>query len=261
MKTEIAKIEKPEERELRKKLAELGKLEEKLAERELDLATFKAELNAFENLYIRIVGLKYSELDEIQAQIAEAKMRIMPSDRRTQEEAVRARARAEASSDATASEIARKVEEFKPSENLKNLYREVAKRIHPDLAENEIELLRRQQLMAEANSAYEEGDETRLRAILTEWENSPEAVKGDSPGSKLVRVIRKIAQAEARLSAIDSETAELKDSDLYQLKIRAEDAETGGRDLLVEMASNLEKKINSAKKELQKIIKGIPRDE
>ena len=261
VKTEIVKTEKPEERELRKKLAELSELEGKLAQRELDLATFKAELNAFETLYIRIVGVKYTELDEIQAQIAEAKLRINPSDRRAREEAVRARAKAQESSDATASDDARKAEEFKPTENLKKLYREVAKRIHPDLAENEIELLRRQQLMAEANRAYEENDDTRLRAILTEWENSPEAVKGDSHGAKLVRVIRKIAQAEARLSAIDLETAQLKESDHYQLKIRAEEVEKEGRDLLVEMASNLEKKIDSAKKELQKIIKRAPNNE
>jgi hypothetical protein len=47
--------------------------------------------------------------------------------------------------------------------------------------------------MAEANRAYEEGDEERLRVILQEWEGSPESVKGDGPGAELVRVIRKIA--------------------------------------------------------------------
>ncbi|GAG27675.1 unnamed protein product, partial [marine sediment metagenome] len=83
----------------------------------------------------------------------------------------------------------------------------------------------------------------------------------DSHGAKLVRVIRKIAQAEARLSAIDSEIAQLKESDHYQLKIRAEEGEKEGRDILVEMASNLEKKIDSAKIELQKIIKGAPNNE
>jgi len=112
-----------------------------------------------------------------------------------------------------------------------------------------------------ANRAYEEGDATRLRAILAEWENSTEAVKGDSPGAKLVRVIRKMAQAKARLSSIDSEIAQFKESDPYQLKIRAEEVEKEGRDLLVEMASDLEKKINSAKKELQKIIKGALNNE
>lgn len=70
MKNEIAKKETPEERELRKKLAELAELEGILGEKELELATFKAELNAFEAMYMGIVGIKYAELDEIEAKIA-----------------------------------------------------------------------------------------------------------------------------------------------------------------------------------------------
>jgi hypothetical protein len=258
METDIIKTEKPEERELRKKLAELRELEGKLAQGELDLATFKAELNAFENLYMRIVGIRYTELDEIQAQIAEARMRINPEDEMARKEAARARVKAQESSDAVSGDDTRKSEEFKPSEDLKKLYREVAKCIHPDFAENPTELLRRQQLMAEANRAYEECDEARLRSILAEWENSPESVKGDIPGAKLIRVIRKIAQAEARLSSIDLEIDQMKKSDLYQIKIRAEKAEKEGRDLLAEMASNLETKIELARTELKKVINKAP---
>jgi len=55
-----------------------------------------------------------------------------------------------------------KREPFTPSENLKKLYREVAKRVHPDLATEESERQRRHELMAEANRAYAEGDEARL---------------------------------------------------------------------------------------------------
>jgi hypothetical protein len=49
----------------------------------------------------------------------------------------------------------------------------------------------------------------------------------------------------------------LKESDIYQLKIRVDEAEKEGRDLLIEMASNLEWKIDLAKDELQKIMKEI----
>jgi hypothetical protein len=42
--------------------------------------------------------------------------------------------------------------------------------------------------MAEANAAYEKGDETRLHAILQEWESSSEAVKGDGVVAELVRI-------------------------------------------------------------------------
>ena len=253
MKTEIEKAETPEEKELRKKSGKLAELETELAQSELDLATLRAELNAFEALYIRKVGGKYAKLDEIEAQIAEAKLRVNPTDENARREAKQARTRAHESREATGIVQKPGYEKFFPSEKLKKLYREVAKRIHPDLAEDDFERSSRQKLMAEANKAYEEGDEEKLHAILTEWESSPESVKGKGPGADLIRVIRKIAQAEARVRAIESEIFQLKKTDLYNLKIKAEEIGKKGRDLLDEMAANLENRIDSAKRELQKI--------
>ena len=108
--------------------------------------------------------------------------------------------------------------------------------------------------MAEANGAYEKGDETRLHAILQEWESSPEAVKGDGLGVELVRVIRKVEQVEERLRVIADEIAQLKASDLYQLKVKIEVAEGAGRNLLAEMAQGVEEQIAVARKRLAKII-------
>jgi chromosome segregation ATPase len=111
--------------------------------------------------------------------------------------------------------------------------------------------------MAEANRAYEEGDEERLRVILQEWESSPEAVKGEGAGADLVRVIRKIAQAEERLRAIEIEVSQLKESDLYKLKTKVEEAEKEKRDLLAEMAKQLDKQIADARERLDEIKKRI----
>src|SRR5947209_19880582 len=66
---------RPEERELERKQAELAALEENLEERELAFETFKAELKAFERQYQSIVGMRYAELEEIVAQLAEAQSR------------------------------------------------------------------------------------------------------------------------------------------------------------------------------------------
>lgn len=55
----------PEEQELEKKSAELLALETELAQRELELATLRADLRAFEARYIGTVGVLYAELDEI----------------------------------------------------------------------------------------------------------------------------------------------------------------------------------------------------
>jgi hypothetical protein len=53
------------------------------------LATLRAELADFESRYLRTVGTLYAELDEIEAQIAEAEARRMPSDSKAQEQATR----------------------------------------------------------------------------------------------------------------------------------------------------------------------------
>jgi peptidoglycan hydrolase CwlO-like protein len=254
MPTEIIKNQTPEERELERKQAELVALEAELIQRELDLATLRAELADFESRYLRTVGALYAELDEIEAQIAEAQARRRPSDSEAREQATRARAQAQESSQTAKAIVEPKP---KPTENLKKLFREVAKRIHPDLATNDADRARREKLMAEVNLAYENGDDAKLRSILADWESSPDTVEGEGVGAELIRVIRKIAQIQRRLTHIESEIQQLNTSDLSQLKAKADEAEKQGRDVLQEMASQVEQQIESAKNRLATIGKNL----
>jgi peptidoglycan hydrolase CwlO-like protein len=244
MSSDIVRNQTPEELELQRKQAELASLEAELIQRELDLATLRADLRDFESRYLATVGVLYAELDEIEAQIAEAEARRMPSDSKAQEQATRARAQAEESA-----QTARPAAEPgpKPTEILKKLFREVAKCIHPDLATNDADRARRQKLMAEANVAYENGDEAKLRSILTDWKTSPDTVEGRGVGAELIRAIRKIAQIQKRLSNIEAETQQLHTSDLYQLRAKTDEAEKHRQDLLREMASQVEQQIEAAK--------------
>jgi len=105
--------------------------------------------------------------------------------------------------------------------------------------------------MAEANLAYENGDEARLRAILEEYESSPESVFGDGTGVELVRVIRKIAQVKRRLAEIQSETNQIRLSDLFQLKNKVDEGAKQGRDVLNEMASAIKSQIAERQAELR----------
>jgi len=250
--TDIVLTQTPEEQELARKQAELASLQAELAQGELDAATLRAEVHAFEARYLRIVGARYAELDEIKAQIAEALADAAPLEQESRTEARRARAQARESADAAAdgADEGRLPPKFQPSESLRRLYREVARRIHPDLASDDRDRARRTQLMAEANRAYEEGDEARLQAILREWESSPEAVKGEGAGAELVRVIRKIAQVRRRLRDIQTEIARLKESDICKLKVKVDEAEAQGRDLLAEMVARLDWQIADARQEL-----------
>ena len=244
MASNITRTQTPEERELAAKNADLAALKIQLAQRELDFATLRVELHAFEQRYLRIVGVKFAEIDDLEAQIAEALNRRNPSDETARQRAEEARTKAtESAGVAGAIEPRAQAADFKPSENLKRLYWEIAKRIHPDLATDDDERAKRNQVMAEVNRAYAESDEARLRAILDEWETSPDAVTGDGVGAELVRTLRKIHQVQARLARIEIEIAALNGSELAVLKARAESEQMNGLDLLAQMAEQLDEQM------------------
>jgi len=242
---------KPEEQELALKREEQTTLETELAERELRSANLHAELGAFERQYLHFVGLRYAELDELKAQISDRLANEQPENERAKKAAEDARARANETKSVAGDEAEQAPHAFKASPEMKRLFREVAKRIHPDLTSDRDDRAKRQQLMAEANEAYALGDEMQLTKILTEYECSPEAVKGDGPGAELIRVIRRISQARSRLSEIDAEIQELQRSDLYQLRSRIDEAQVHGRDVLKEMIGKVEDQIAQAKQRLE----------
>jgi hypothetical protein len=132
MSTQIVKRQMPEECELAKKRAVLAALEERLAEHELELATLQAELHEFEQPYLRTVGAKYAEFDEIAAQVAEARACLFPGNQSAWQEAEQARAQAPESAGAVAKAASTQPrEKFKPSDEIKKLYREIARQLHP----------------------------------------------------------------------------------------------------------------------------------
>lgn len=213
----------PEMEELQRKTEELLALEAELVQGELTLATIHGELQNFEREYQQIIGTRYTELERIEIQIAEY-MAYLESNR-----------------------------DFKPSEDIKQIYRQVAKLIHPDLTTDLQEKINRQKLMTEANQAYEDGNIDRLREILHSWESRPEAVKGEGLGAELIRMIRKISQCRERLRKIHKEIAEIEQTELYQLQVEVSTAHENGKDLLLEMARDLDEQISQTQEELIKL--------
>jgi hypothetical protein len=241
---------KPEEQELARKRDEQAALESELADRELRAANLRAELSAFERQYLHHVGLLYAELDELKAEIAERLAAEQPGNERAQHAARDARARANETKSAAGEKSPVAPRAFQASPELKRLYREVAKRVHPDLTSDREDRVKRQELMAAANEAYERGDETQLARIVTEYEHSPEAFQGEGPVAELVRVIRRISQARSRLSEIEAEMQGMMRSDLCQLKSRIDEAQQHGRDVLNEMIEKVKDQIQQAQQRL-----------
>lgn len=241
----------PEEEELARKKAELGQLENELAERELYLATLRAEISVFQSRYLRRVGVLYAELDEWNAKVAELKAKAEGTPE-AQAAAAEARTQAEESSSAAHGDDAA-AKEFTPSAELKSLYREVAKRVHPDLALDPADRHKRERLMAEANLAYQRGDADTMRRILEEYESSPESVRGTGTAADLVRVIRQISQLRRRLVQVEEEITSLNSSDIAKLKVRVEEAGLKGRDLLAEMAEDVKSRVELARRRYESL--------
>jgi len=255
MDARIKKINSPEEDELELKRIELAKSSELLAEKELELTTLRNSVLHFEHRYLMEVGIKYVELDEINAQIAEKMARQNPQDTAFQEESETARETANSTAKEFHSHEIPKEEEFskdfKPSEEIKKLYRQIAMKIHPDRATGEKEREHQTKLMAEVNDAYANGDIERLRQILQEWESSPESVIGEGIANDLVRMIRSVSQIKGRLKTIEKEIKTIKETEMHKMMMQVQEAEENGRDLLNELADKIDSDIQLAKGKLE----------
>ena len=260
----------PLEEELAQKTWELIRLRIILAEQELFLANLQAELGAFRVRYLREVGQLYAELDDWSEKLAawlsknaaedlsgwdyeswDAKICELAGEgpRKEGTPSPWGRARKGPARVNPFVEEDGSVQEFHAPASLKSLYREVAKRVHPDLAADESDRRKRELLMKQANDAYQRGDHDALRKILEDYETSPESVQGGDLAANLLRVTRQITQVNIRLSQIDIEIEKLTSSDIGKLKSRSDAAFAAGEDLLAQMAADLRTRIETARRE------------
>lgn len=225
--------------------ARLRALEAQLAERGQALTTLKQDLHRLQARYLSDVGPFYRELSRLEAEIVtlEVRLGLRPPpdpDAWAQDDEGEAEGPGAAS---CASPTA-------PSVDLKRVFRDVAKAIHPDLAMDEPARWRRHSLMAEANRAYAERDEDRLRLILQVWEQSAEAVVGEGPEAEDQRIRRRIAEVEGHLAAVEAEMRELRASAIWRLQGKIEEAKRQGWDLSAEMLLQVKRDVARARARL-----------
>nr|WP_258053240.1 hypothetical protein [Streptomyces sp. Ru72] len=166
--------------------------EQALIEYEIAVETFRVEVENFSRLHHQKLGPVYARLEELDAEIAEARAARTqdPEDIRRAHEA---RARVlpmpgveelfhgwmdsgglfpEAQAMLTDQPV-RPPQRVRPSEEARKLYRELARKAHPDLAQDEDERKRRDEFIARVNAAYARGDEVLLRELSEEWAAGP----------------------------------------------------------------------------------------
>jgi hypothetical protein len=215
-----------------------------LADGETNLAKIRAQLKAFEVRYMHQAGILYAELDELEARISEREVDLYDS-QSARRRAREARERAQETHDA-AFGLEREPEKFDPPPSLKSLFREVAKRIHPDCATDSAEQQHFTLLMVRANQAYSRGDTEALQRLLDDHReiNASGAEEGDDHA--LLRLARQLQHAERDIAALAREQQQLLDSEIGQLYTDAEAAALEDRDLLAELAATLRQQVADA---------------
>jgi hypothetical protein len=230
--------------------ARLADLEVQLASRERDLAAFKSELQQLQARYLRDVGSLYARLTEIEAAVSEAEIRAGLRPPPGPDDLVDDGSSSDSDDDVAGAGCSNR---SAPSDDLKRVFRDLAKAIHPDLALDEPARCRRHSLMAEANRAYAERDADRLLLILRAWERSPESVPDDDPDADRLRVQRRMNQIDERLAAIEREFGDLRASAIGRLQHKIADAKRQGWDLFAEMVLQVKREVTRATAQLARL--------
>ncbi|RSS96801.1 hypothetical protein EF903_02420 [Streptomyces sp. WAC05292] len=228
--------------------------EQALIEFEIAVETFRVEVENFSRLHHQKLGPMYTRLDELDALIAEAR-----AARTGDEEDLRLAREARSlvmpmpgveelfhdwmdsdgiSDDAAAMLTDRPVrppQRVRPTEEVRRLYRDLVRRAHPDLAQDDAERERRDAFIARVNAAYGRGEEQQLRELAAEWEAGPAAARtqGYGESEELYARLEWLAQRKELLSVV---ARELEDSAIgAMLRMAPEDPDG----LLDEIAEQL----------------------
>jgi len=248
----------PEQNEFKQKEALLQEKLNVLTELEFSLSTLRADLRSFEVEYYPKVGSKYVELDRLQATLEAPLPSRVPSDAKAQRRAAESKAKAEQTAhDAEEYQDLKQTApvKFQARNELKTLYRNPAKLLHPDSTLDPKEKERRHGLLQQINEAYQSGNPKKVQKIWDAERNNPWNIKGDEIGSTLVRAIRKIAQTEKRIADVRGDLDKLHKTDPYILIETVKKDSEKGDDLLEKMSAELDAQIILLQSQIEKINK------
>ncbi|MFE2300152.1 hypothetical protein ACFXAW_18350 [Streptomyces sp. NPDC059445] len=246
--------------------------EQALIEFEIAVETFRVEVDNFSRLHHQKLGPMYSRLDELDAQIAEARA-ALTGDPEDIFKAHEARARVmpmpgveelfhgwmdsdglfpEAVAMLTDQPV-RPPQRVRPSEEARKLFRELVRKAHPDLAQDDDERKRRDEFIARVNTAYARGDEALLRELAAEWAAGPAPEEWKpSRSEELYARLEWLSQRKEMLTLV---ARELEESAIgAMLKLAPEDPDR----LLEEIAEQLLTQVGEREHELATLIAQAP---
>lgn len=241
--------------------AELAELQPRLIDAEARLAEQLAAINAFEFRLRARLGKLADRLDALQTEVGGFRRRLRQleedwffeqdgaEDGRWRIEgwdfAEEAGAAAQGAYRYMGSHIASPAERLSDDkqDEIKKLYRQLARRFHPDFALDDADRQYRTDMMMQINAAYAAADLARLQQLTTE-PDSPSVLGASQTPEQLAEALqREIERCRQRLQEIEREFKQLERHRSARLLVRVEQAQARGRDLLAEMEMELRERI------------------
>ena len=228
---------------------ELNQIRDHLVEAEADLADRLAEINAFEFEFEARVGYLIDQLDTLEREIARYNERIqMTRHRDSLGNAylpVEAQYRRTWQIPSDTAPIPPPQPLAPPDEaEIKRLYRQLARRFHPDLADTEEERVYRTQKMVAINDAYAARSLVELIAIADRVGNLIETQPRQQTETQMIAALQaELKRCQRRLQEIERELRQLPQRPSVALSLEVKAALARGRDLLGDIAGDYERKI------------------
>jgi predicted nucleic acid-binding Zn-ribbon protein len=245
--------------------ATLARRQETIAELELDLLNSQTELAEFNAELERRIGPLQRRLEAVQAELKDARLRAsrqvlwgdrasspeIPEDVSTQYDRLWGPERGPRPEASPPSAAAPPPADEQLIAQLKLVYRALAKRFHPDLSPDPSEKAWREHMMGRINAAYHAQDLAALRQFA--GEQSPPAAAPAAPKTRaqvIAELQAEIERLDELAASLEQQLDDLAKSPAVRLKLDAVFARRAGRDLVAELAAELQSDLARAEKEL-----------
>lgn len=146
----------------------------------------------------------------------------------------------------------------KMEEQIKNLFRELARRFHPDLTSDPKEKKWREEVMTRVNQAYANRDLKALRG-LSEQPDRPVDSPNQTKRQEIKALKIELKRLDGVIADLKARIKHLEESPAWQLKMEARLRRRSGSDLLTEMENKFKEQIADLEEHL--IVLGIDLEE
>jgi hypothetical protein len=132
---------------------------------------------------------------------------------------------------------------------IRELFRNLAKRFHPDLAGDDTDREKREKIMAQVNNAYASRD---LKALQSLAQMAKVSKNGGSrsPQAELMRLKMELSDLEAMVFEVEHTIRELDNSPAMQMRTEYKIETQAGRDMLADLKESYQMRISELREHL-----------